>query len=316
MGTYKKFENLKNFVASTQSTLELSRNFHQQNLLCELTINHDNGAGVTFNSEGFANLINSIEIVANGDKVLKNVDVKKLIYGSIFESGRAMHSVTQTAVAGGLVSKVYFKVPFSLPKRMARPHDTIENSKFYNTFDMRINWGSVANVGTNITVNSAQIKVYSNQLTSYRRNKGEKISHLIETQLTEEVTATTSNMQITLPVQKVYFGLMIVARVDKNRDNTVINKIKLKSGTTVFLEMDAEMLRIDNAHKFGVENEQDIEGIYYLSFTERNKLSDMLDTFGAYNTLQLELDVSKQAGLNEITVYSETVQSENAVEVK
>ena len=313
--SYRRKEGQANFTASSQSRVELSRNYHNQYLTCELSINHDNAASVDLKSEGFANLINSIQVVANGNKTIKHIDVKKLVYNALMHKGRAMPSTVVTTVStAGAESKIYFTIDFSM-RGVARPVDTIENAALYTTFDLMIDWANEAAVGTGITVNSAVLKVASHQLVGYQRNKGEKIAHFVETQTTEEITSTTSEYQIQLPTKKVYTKLLVAAMVDGVRSNSVINAIKLKSGTTIIAEWDADMLRADNIDKSGIETPADADGLLLLDLIGRAKLSDALDTRGNFNTLELVLDVTKQTGTNNVVVYQDVFDVEDAVEI-
>lgn len=304
------------FTASTQSTIQLPRNFHMQSLVCKLVVNHNNAAAVSLLSGGFLNLINSIQIVSNGSKTHKHIDTKKLSHNSLYAIGKAMPSTVITTVStNNNISTIFFAIDFSM-LGMARPHDTIENTAQYSTFDMLIDWASAASIGTGVTVNSASLFVSSNELVGYSRNAGERIAHFIETQLTKEVTSTTTEFQIDLPVKKVYRRLLIAAAVDGLYSNAVINSVKLKSGTTVFAEWDAEDLRAFNIRRHRIVNDADATGLLMLDLCGRGKLSDAIDTRGQFNTLELVLNVTKQVGTNKVTVYTDEFQVEETVEVK
>ena|SRR3990167_3063796 len=311
---YLRKENVKAFVPSTQSRIELSRNYHNQGLVCKLEVNHTNATAV-FKSEGLANLINSIQIVANGNKNIKHVDVKKLMFNQLMHMGAHNALNTLNTANGTFTSTLFFTVDFSM-RGMSRPADTIENTALYTTFDMLIDWGAAANLGTGITVNSANLTVSSEQLVGYQRNAGERIAHNIELQLTKDVSASAAEFQIDLPTKMIYTGLTILSTVDGIRNSSVITSAKLKSGTTVFAEWDADTLRSDNADKGCIRTPSDIVGLLYLDLVQRGKLSDALDTRTQFNTLELILSVTKQTGVNTITVYSDIIDIEDIVEVK
>jgi len=311
--TYLRKEGQASYTASTQSRIMLSRNYHVKYLLCKLTINHTN-ATATLKSDGFANLINAIQIVANGNKTIKHIDAKKLTYNALYNNGKAMENSVITT-DGTKTSTIYFTVDFSR-RGMVRPEDTIENSSLYTTFDMMIDWANASAVGTGVTINNATLEVSSNQMVGYSRNAGERIAHNVETQLTEEITSSTTEYQINLPVKKVYQSLLISANVDGNRSNAVINGIKLKSGTTIFMEWKADDIRVDNIDRHKIITNADANGLFLLDLVGRGRNSDALDTRGEFNTLELVLDVTKQTGTNTVTVYSDVFDVESSVEVK
>jgi hypothetical protein len=310
---YLRREGQDNYSASAQGRIQLSRNYHVRYLLCKLTVNHTNSTAV-FKSDHFANLINSVQIVANGNKTIKHVDVKKLIANAVYDQGKPMKSVLQTA-DGAKKSELYFTIDFS-KRGMVRPNDTIENSSLYTTFDMLIDWANEAAVGTGVKIDSATLEVSSNQFVGYTRNPGERIAHNVETQLTEEITSSTTEYQISLPVKKIYQKLLIGSFIDGNRANTIINGVKLKSGTTVFADWRADDLKADNLDRYGIAVESTVDGMLLLDLVDRGRNSDALDTRGEFNTLELVLDVTKQTGTNTVTVWTDEFDVEQSVEVK
>lgn len=309
---FKRKEGVVNYEATTQQRLQLSRNYHVQNYLVKLEVNHDNATAV-FSDEGLFSLINGIQLVGNGNENIKQIPGNKLYLDNLVATSKSGKSSIQTADGTGKVSYVYGIINLSMP-RVSRPHDTILNTGVFQSLDLNVDWGASASLGTGITVNSAKLTVYSNQLIGYKRNAGETIKYFEETSLSEEVTASTNEMTINLPIQKLYKSLSVVASVDGKRSNAVVNAIKIKSGTTVMVEWDAEALQTFNDFNYGIQNGEDMAGVYIVDFTERGRLSDLLDTINNFNTLELVLDVTKQTGTNFVTVYSDVVKQTNITE--
>ena len=313
---FKRKENQTNFTASTQSRIELSRNYHMQSLLIKLSVNHDNGADAEFNDALLWSLINSIEIVANGNENIKQIPASKLYLDNVTGTGmNGLNSVIQTVTTTANNSYVWARIDFSMPNTI-RPHDTILNTALFSTFDLLVNWGSASTLGTDITVNNASLEVFSNSLVNYKRNVGETIKYFKETSLVEEITSSTTEYTISMPVQKLYKGISIVSTVNNARNNDVINSITIKSGTTVFVSWDFQALRAENNMEFTPETTASLDGIAVINFAQRGRLSDMLDTMSQFNTLEVVLDVTKQTGTNRIYILSDTVENTNIVEVK
>ncbi len=309
---FKRKEGVITYEASTQQRLQLSRNYHVQNYLVKLEVTHTN-LTASFKDEGLWALINSIQLVGNGNENIKQMPGNKVYLDNLMASGKSGNKSIKTADGTGLVSYVYGLINLSMPGT-ARPHDTILNTGIFQSLDLNIDWGSDASLGTGITVTGAKLTVYSNQLINYKRNPGETIKYFEETSLSEEVTASATEMTINLPVQKLYKALAVVATVDGVRSNAVVNGIKLKSGTTVFVEWDAEALRVFNDFNYRVGNNENMNGIYVIDLTERGRLTDMLNTISNFNTLELVLNVTKQTGTNFVTVYSDTVKQTTITE--
>lgn len=317
---FKRKEGLVNYEASSQGRLELSRNNHVQSYMVKLTVNHDNGATVSFNDALLWSLINSFELVANGNENIKQIPASKIYLDNILATGmNGLNSIVQTVSTSGNVSYVYGMINLSIPN-VVRPHDTILNTRNFSTLDLLVNWGSDATIGSGITVNSATCEVWSSALVGYTRNAGETIKYFKETSLVKEVTSSTTEMEITLPVEKLYQGISVVATNDNQRTNSVINNIIIKSGETVFANMNAQALRAENNMEFKPETTSGLDGIHIINFTQRGRLSDMLNTIsarGGFNTLEVVLDVTKSgSGTDRVYVLSDTVQDTGIVEVK
>ncbi len=311
---FKRTENVAKYTASTQSRIELSRNYHMTHLICMLTVTHDNTASASFFDNKLFKLINSIDIVANGNETLKQIPSTKLQLDNIIDSGmRGMHKIDESD-GTDKKSFVFFKIDFSMPNAL-RPHDTILNTALFSTFDFLINWGSDATVGTGITVKSATLEISSNSLVNYLRNKGETVKYYKETALVKEVTSSTHEMSITMPVKKLYRGISIIAFEDTGRSNKIIKKVTIKSGTTVFVDWSFDALQAENNFLLKPEDEGTLDGTVVIDFAQRGRLSDMLNTISSFNTLEVVLDVEKQPGTNKIYIFSDTVEDTNIVEV-
>lgn len=300
------------FAEGNQARLDLSRNYHIQAYMGLLKVNHTN-ASAAFKSEELLSLINNVQIVANGNETIKSVPANKFHISHIMNTGvKGLQSIDKAD--GTKDSFVWFKVYFSIPDTF-RPEDTIFNTAVYSTLNMLVNWGNAANLGTGITINSASLDVYSHALTGYTRNVDEKIKHYKETYLKKDITVSSNELTIDLPVKQLYRGFAIASTINSVRADTVINKITLKSGTTVIVQLDAAEIRALNYGDYKVQNADDLKGIYILDFVSRGKNSDLLDTFSNFNSLELVLDVSKQTGTNELHIYSDTIDIKNVAEV-
>lgn len=303
---YKRKEGRIPYSESSQASLPISRNFHMNHLILKLKVTHDNATAVF--KDGLANLINNIEVVANGNMVIKSIPGFKLQLNSLLLSGiRGLNTIV-TADGTNKESYEYFAIPFVM-FGMVRPTDTILNTALFDTLDLRVNWGSSSNLGTGVTVVKAELEIESESLVNYKRNADENIKHFMENALTKEVTASTTEFQINLPTQKLYKSIQLVALDDKVRSNNIIKGIKIKSGTTVFADIEAQTLKAENLMQYRPNNQAELDGVYILNFTQRGKLSDVLNTLkgSGFNTLELVLEVEKQTGTNEILVLQDTI---------
>jgi hypothetical protein len=307
---FERKEGVIPFVASTQQSLELSRNYHMTKLLLKLKVNHTNN-GAKFLNNTISGIVNNIQVVANGDENLKQIPFSKLEIDTVRNNGQKITTVN--TVDGTYDSFIYVEINFNAPN-MLRPYDTILNTALYQTFNLVIDWASASSMGTGITVNSASIEVHSSSLIGYVRNQGETIKHFKETSLVEEITASSVEKEIKLPVNKMYKSLTIVSSLDGEKVDNIINRVILKSGTTVICDIDAHALRSENIFAIRPVKQDDLKGVYIIDLVQRGKFSDLLSTMQNFNTLELVLDVTKQAGTNRVQVLSDTIDMTSIVE--
>lgn len=316
---FKRPEGVLQYSVSAQERLELSRTSHVQYLIVKLEVTHINGANPKLNDAKLWSLINSLEIVANGNENIKQIPATKIFIDNIIYSGMdGLNSIDLTQNETK-TSYAYAMIHFDTPNAV-RPHDTIINTRLFSTFDLLVNWGSNASLGSDITVNDAKLSVNSGALNGYVRNAGETIKFFKETSLMKEVTSSTNEMTISLPVEKLYKGLTIMSTNDNKATNSIIKNVIIKSGETVFFNWDFEMLQALNNMKFKPETKENLTGVGIVEFAERGRLTDMLNTVSAkngFNTLEVVLNVTKsENGVDRVYIFSDTIQNTGIVENK
>lgn len=309
---FKIKEGVVPFVESNQKTLDLSRNYHVAYYLVKLSVTHDN-SNADLNDEKIWRLINNFRIVADGNVSIKQTPGSKIALNNLLHTGRRGKSSIDTTNGNNKKSYVWGIIPMSIPG-MVRSHDTILNTAPYKSLQLLVNWGSSSNVGSGVTVKDAIIDVYSSQLVGYKRNEKETIKYFVENSLQENITNTTTEHTIQMPVNKNYQAFTLMATVDDKRNDNIINRIKIKSGSTVIVDWDAEAIRAMNIFNSHIEDNEDMTGIYKIDFTERGRLSDLLNTHTNFNTLEIVLDVTKQSGTNVVYVLADEVEETGLTE--
>jgi hypothetical protein len=314
--SFKRKEGIIPFSASNTSRLQLSRNFHVQNYLLKIKITHTNTSAV-FTAKTLFELINNLQVVANGSQTLKSIPGIKLWIDTVLSTEKEAKKSVNSA-NGDQVSYAYALLNFSSTNTI-RPHDTILNTSIFTTLDLIVDWGSAANLGTGIVITDAELQVVSNQLTNYSRNPGERITYYKENSLVEELNSTSNEFMIQLPTELVYNRFAVCASVDGVYSDDVIKNIKIKSGTTVFMDWSYDDFKAFNDLQYAIQG-ADFKGITILDFIERSFMTDGLDTRKiqgrpSFSTLELILDVVKQSGTNKIHVFSDYLEQTGIVEV-
>lgn len=306
------------YNAGTTSTLPLPRNYHQRRIILNVTARHNNGANASFFYDRLSRIIRTLSIVGNGTKTIKQIAGFKLTINEYQSSGgRSLDSVVTAPNKNNALSSAHYIVDFEMPN-MARPHDTIENSALFDTYDLQIDWANTDCLGDDITIISASVEVSVDELINYKRNPGELVRHNVETQMVENITATTSEFMINLPTQRLYRKITIVGIDAGERNGSVIRHVRLKSGNTTFCDIRSADIRAQNIRDYGITVWQTQSfAIHTIDFCPRGRLSDALDTRGknGFNSLELLLDVKKVSETTQIYVFMDFIETENFVEV-
>lgn len=306
---FEKREQSADYAESAQKRIELSRNYHVQYLMVKLTVNHTNGASPSLKDNLLFNAIQDFSIVANGDLTIKSVPASKLYVNSLLGTSKlGVGKSDLTSNKSNAISYAYAIIPFSMFGTV-RPHDTILNTELFKSLDLLVNWGSSNTIGKNITINNAKLEVFSSALIGYARNQAETIKYHLETNLRDEITATTTEHQIQMPVNKIYKSITIMALNDGQRSDDIIKGIKIKSGDSTVIDLPAEAIRSKNIFEFKPDQDDNLKGIYVINFAGRGRLSDCLNTITDFKTLEIELDVVKQGSKkNEVNILSDVIR--------
>lgn len=309
---YRLGEGIIDYKSGTRQNIALDRNYHNNGIMCTLTVEHNNTTGAVFNDPQLLSLISSIEIVGNGSERFKTITPDKIWLNEIKNFGKQYTADIKTNIASNLTSKMTFFIPFTM-LQMVRGEDTILDTSKFTSLNLFVNWGGNTSIGTNIAVTSANIQAFSMGVKGHTYAVNEPLKYYIENTNQEEVTSTTNNFTIKLPDGKFYKGFAISSKVAGMFDDGVISNIKLKSGSTVFIDWSADAIRALNQREMNIKTASILKGLYYLEVTARGKMSDMINTATKYKTLELEFVVAKGAGTTTIEVNTDEVEFTNII---
>ena len=313
------------YVASQTRTLMLPRNYAYRSLSLELIAQVDTSAGASAGGPKDscpAQLVQSIEVRANGRDVIKKIDLETL-----HRLTQLRHGVRPRVdgLASGFAEQVDAEVDvhaildFAM-WRAIRPIDTLLDSAGLATLDLVVTFGAPNDImfdaydGT-ITVDSATLRVSSIESVGVPAASRFMINK--EYQLRSQINAASTNHQIQLPVGNLFRSFVIKTHSDGCQVDTILNNIQLKSGTEVYKNRDALALQKDNRVECGIEvSEVDgsaaavdhyylthvLEGYYLLEFVKDGRLTEMLDTT-RLSSLELVLDVNNPGTTDLIDVY-------------
>ena len=311
-----------NYAANQQGTLELPRNYAYRSLRLKLVANltwTETTAGVVLDSAP-SQLIRRVQVRANGRDVIKNVPFAYLHRAAQMRHG-VRPKIVSPASTGALSEQsleVHAVIDFAM-WRAVKSIDILLDSSGMSTFDLIIDWGVGADifggayVGA-VTVNSASLTVASYEVVGVP--VGTKFMTNKEYVLEKVITAANANMRVDLPVGNMFRSFILETVSDDVHVNTMLNNIKIQSGTEVFKNRIAGFLQRDNRLDTSVEWPVSTaaalggadyanrigDGWYLLEFVVDGRLTEALQT-ARLSSVELELDIAAPGTVDKLRIY-------------
>ena len=315
-----------NYVANGKQVEQLSRGMVYREMFLRLvgaptvTLGNNTQAKTLRGDEW--SLIKKIEIIANNTDVLKSFSGNDLWWLNYFWYGAAPHITSN--LGDGATANVPFDstliIPFWMPNSL-RPIDTALDARELSDLKIEVTWGDHLDMNADNTGFTTAPTLEVNSLESFLV-KGPFAQWRVYT-LEKEITASSTQFQILLPVGPMYRGFTIITTDDDVEVSGILNNLKLKSGTTVFADMPGEVLQqvgslragIGRGHTNGAAVDylalrrgagNSYLGVYNYDHVTDGFKSESIDTLG-FSEFELELDVSVGSGTTKIYVIPQVI---------
>ena len=252
-----------------------------------------------------AKWLRRIELIADGRDTIKSINMRALVLKNFFNSGVYPRRQVPTLAVGNNNFYQTALLQLNLP-RAIREIDTLINTGRLSTFILQFTFGSAADgfitPPTTYTLSNIEVGVHIHEAINVNVPQ-DKLNFSVykESVIEKEVTATTSEFQILLPVGNRYRGFLIEQEINGEPVNNVINSFEIRSGTTVFYKGDWASVQEMNAVKYGMES-QSYMGYVYVDFCPEGRMVDSLDATNL-SMLEAVFNVTKQTGTNFIRIY-------------
>jgi hypothetical protein len=265
-------------------------------------------------------VVKRIEIVANNTEVIWSVSGNQLWWLNMFFFN------SRPPITPGLGDASTANAPFDstliLPFWMARsvrPIDTALDARMLSDLKVRIAWGTYTDINGDASAWTTEpyVDVHSLECIISGKFATQKIY-----QQEIVVPATNTAFQVTLPVGDMYRGFLINTEVDGVDNISTLNNFKIKSGTTIFADIPAAILRqMDSWQRIGCGRSFDagagasglydearrgttynkLNAWYLYDHVTDGRLTECIDTLG-FSEFQLELDVTKSGTTTKLFV--------------
>ena len=256
--TLQRNQEAISWIPNSSGSAKLQRNYNYSYMIFELEVNYTCQSSASFEYFNFANLIKNFQIFANGSTEYKNQSFNQLVYRTyILTGGRLLSGIPSLGEATH-THTLRVIVPFS-SMLMAKPSDTGLLSNQFQTLDYSVNWNDAAAVGTNITIQSAQLKPSSfEKIESIVQGEAPASNlKLVQKLQSEQVLTTTSGYLINLPALKQYqyFQFDLLKGTDGSAAPNTIKNIKFLDGTDVVVQLSVDTLKAMNKLRYKIDDE-------------------------------------------------------------
>lgn len=292
------------YSAGGQSSIEMPRDALYRKIYLRLrgAITIATAGSPVVYTESPCGIIKRIELVANGKDTIKSLDFALAMVNTQIKFGTRPDKTAPPTTATTASVNAFAILPLAMPDSF-KEIDTLLNSKALSTLVLKITWGNPTDLystdPTSFTVDSMYCDVGMLESIGLDAASIQKLWTNKESVIEKEITATTSNFQIILPVTNIYRSILVKAEDDGDPVNTIINNIKLQSGTKVFFNEKAAVIQDMNKQELGLESMP--AGYHYLDFCPDGRLSEGIPA-GALSNLEMILDVTKVTGTNKVYV--------------
>jgi hypothetical protein len=301
-----------NWDANNEVSEDLSRGMVYRELALrlkgQLTLTSgDNTSANTERGDEWA-LIKAIKIVANHTDVIKRIRGADLWWLNYFWFGKIPE--TSAEIADSNTANPSFNsvliLPFWMP-RSAKPIDTALDGRELSGLEIVVEWGAATDVNSNVSGFETDPTLYVTSLESF--NVSGPFSQWRLYPIEQEIVADNPELQIQLPVSYMYRGFTLIATDGGVIQGDIINNVKLRSGSTIYEDQQADVLNewfpLRNGCESGPARRSDddsINGVYRVDHVTDGYMTEAIDTLG-FSEFTLELDVSVGSGTTKAIIY-------------
>lgn len=294
------------FDSGNVRTQEIPRSFLYKGIVIRLSGSVTIGTAnvTTAASENPLALIQKIEIVADGRKMLVSLSARDLFRHAHIFNGKAPELVTPTLTTAASPAAFAATIPISFEAlRMISPVDSFFDPRSYEKVELRITWGTANSmasaVGTAVLAIAAgcQATVHAIQTVE---GADMVLFNRLQTYDETSVTASSQNLAVNVPRSGLLGGILLRTDRDLVTVDNIINYVTLRSDNAYNHVDRLDWATIQRRNIFdyqidGVSNNGALSGYAFIDLTEDGQISSALNTYDL-QTIQLIFDVTRTSG--------------------
>ena len=303
------------FVKNGRDSVSLDRGMVYRELVLKLSCEIDSdGAnavdGTNIRPGDLWAVVKRLNLKLNSNDNIRSISGEQLAWLNLLlynSTPRLPYNLLNLGTGTGASEESYLVLPLWMPNSV-KPIDTALDATLLSDLKLEIEWGDIADI-TSATdaafATNPQIDVYT--LESFGLEGPFNTARLFEIEY--DSVPNTDNYRIDLPVNNMYRAFLIETKDGSGNDLAdAIDNIRLRSGTTHFVDVDARALRewyylrnglmpvYDDANEgefpwFASDN-SDRDAWTFLDLVTDGFLTESLDTLG-FSSLTMELKTNQ-----------------------
>ena len=293
-----------------------SRKIPQGNLLKSLVLRLSGnlvvavaGPATIVGNESPLELIQRIELVTDTNRTLWSCTGRDLFRFNHYEYGKQNELVAPALAVGTNPFSATLRLPQEA-LRFVRPVESYYNTRRYQETNLRITWGTVANIATpaggggTVAITNCQVDILA--ATSTTGWGIQRFDKIISSQIIP-VTATNSSLDQLVPKNGHLARILLSTRRNAATVDDIINRVSLIGDTSYRMRdtLPWRMVQAKNVSDFQLDGAavvgNQIPGYAMLDLVEDGMFSSLINTFDL-NELLLRFDVTSGAGTQIIAV--------------
>jgi hypothetical protein len=291
------------FSSGNVQSVELPKGYLYKNLYLRLRGEYEGTAGAaSAGSEVPLALLQRIEVIGDGRDTIVNAagrDLYRLAHIFHGKAGELQPPANFTAANQAISALI--TVPLEAA-RMAMSADSFFDPNIYEKVELRVTWGTVANISAGGTPTIDTANTFLDVQTGETTEGADRI--MFQKQITHDevnVNATSTAFRVRVPRTGLLHGILFRTDRDNVAVNNIVNRITLQSDNS-FNHVDNlrwDFLQARNVQEYqldgGAAPTNVITGYAFLDVTEDGLMSSALASTDM-NALDLVLDVTRTSG--------------------
>lgn len=262
-------------------------------------------AATAVRAEAPSQLIQRVELVADGKNTIASVPFVNLTHGNAFRHSRAAVTPPTGVSIANYAVKAAGKLDMATVDGV-NPKDTALHTNQFGSLRLRLTFGSAAACFVGGTVGlgaGSTVDVFVKEAVELT-TAGQTAPRFVRkmSYLEQDITANNTNLLIPLPVGNQIRAVELRAEDAGEPVDTIINNVKLYSGTDVRFDLDGEHVKDTNIEDYGAFASGGMPaGFYIADFCADGRLTNAWDLRGIQQAW-LSLDVTSQSANSKVYV--------------